>query len=559
MSKWIQLLIGTLVLLLSGGVPVFATEAPVRVESPNYGIESMFFNSTGSLVSLSASVAPVITSGPTATNIALTEATVIWTTDKLTSSFLFFGSEAGVYTSQIGSSSASLVKNHSLTLERLTRGTTYHYKIHSVDENGNIVESPDQQFTTDAGDITPPIITTGPFISLDSASLVTVTWETNEIASTIVEYGVKDVTENAIGQADDLTLFHQVHISGLTPAQGYIWRVKTKDVSGNVTFSATQKLATPTSPFISGFFITDTTLTSAVVQWNTSTASTTVVEYGTQSSRYDKKVTDDPFSTNHILRLADLVSGTTYYLRVSGVDQAGNLLQSDEKVFATVVIPQITDLRVDGVTADTAVVTWHSSSEIDELLRYEITDHPDKSFIGKKFSGGNDTLVTNHNYALSDLESSTTYVLSVLGKDVFGNQASSSAVKFTTLPDSTPPELVNVQSDTTIDLGSKQTVQVLVSCELSELAKVVIEYGTGSSGPYDKKVETDATFSRAKFLVIPGLQPGQTYHYHLLARDRVGNLTTSPDYLVLAPSQPVSLLDLIFGQIRQNFGWLTNL
>ena len=60
-------------------------------------------------------------------------------------------------------------------------------------------------------------------------------------------------------------------------------------------------------------------------------------------------------------------------------------------------------------------------------------------------------------------------------------------------------------------------------------------------------------------MVIPGLEPGQSYHYRIVAQDRVGNQSTSSDYLVLAPSQPVSLLDLIFSQIRINFGWLSQL
>jgi len=559
MNKFFRFSITALLLVILGAGPVLADDnAPTEIDSAHYGIQSFFFGGTGTVYSYTASVPPVITVQPTVTDITQTGATINWTTDKPSSSTILLGLSSGTYINQFGSADNTLTVSHSVVVDGLTRGTTYYYKAQSADVDGNTVESSEDTFESDPGDITPPVITSGPSISIDSASLITVTWTTNELASSVVQYGTADVTENSIGPADDLTEFHQVHIPGLTPAQSYIMRVKTVDASGNITYSPTQTLATPTSPFISGFAITDITLTSAVIQWTTSTASTTLVAMGTKSSVYDKNITDPTYTTSHILRLTNLDSGTTYYLKVSGVDQAGNVLQSDEKIFATVVVPQITDLAVSSITADSATVTWVSSSPIDELVQYSVTQNSDPTLIGESGSGGSATLVTNHSLVLKNLESSSTYQLSVLGKDVFGNQAISSLVTFVTPIDKTPPVLLNVKSDTTIDLGSQQTVQVLVSCGLSKLGKIVIEYGTGASGAYTNKVTTDDTFSLSKFVVIPGLQPGQTYHYHIIAKDKVGNTTTSPDYLVLAPTQPVSLLDLIFGQIRDNFGWLSN-
>jgi hypothetical protein len=560
-SDMIKPLVVTLLMvgLMVPAPRVFATadDAPIKVQSGNFAIESFFFGNTGVVYSSSSFIPPVITAGPTVTNLTTSSATITWTTDKLSSSLVQLGQTATTLTEQFGPAGTVLTANHTVVIPRLTKGTKYFYRVRSFDTDGNLVDSAVSSFTTDPGDIVAPVITNGPLLSVDSASLVTITWETNEISSTTVEYGVSDVTENSLGRPDDLTLFHQVRVSGLQPSQRYFWRVKSRDASGNTVVSPTQTIATPNSPFISGFQVTDVTLSSAVVQWNTSTSSTTKVELGTQSATYDRVLEDPAFVTSHVLRLSGLVSGTTYYLRVSGVDQAGNVLQSDEKVFATIVIPQISNLSVSEETADAATVFWRSSSAIDELIRYEILDHPDKSFIGKKFSAGSDKLLTEHQYGLTDLEADSTYSLTVLGKDVFGNQAISNTVQFRTKPDGTPPELLTVRSDTTVDLGSRQTVQVLVSAECSELCKTYIEYGPGSSGPYDKKVETDTLFTRAKFMVIPGLQPGQTYHFRLVVRDRTGNISYSPDYLVRAPIQPISLLDLIFGQVRSNFGWLS--
>ena len=80
-----------------------------------------------------------------------------------------------------------------------------------------------------------------------------------------------------------------------------------------------------------------------------------------------------------------------------------------------------------------------------------------------------------------------------------------------------------------------------------------------TTGPFTKKIETDTDFTSNKFMVIPGLTPGESYHFKVVVTDRSGNVAESPEYNVLAPARQVSLLDLIFGQLRMNFGWLTTL
>ena len=228
-------------------------------------------------------------------------------------------------------------------------------------------------------------------------------------------------------------------------------------------------------------------------------------------------------------------------------------------MFRTVVLPVISDLKVSEITSSAATLTWTSSSDIDELVRYEVLASSDQKLIGKKKSAGNDKVVSSHSLVLSDLESGAKYTTAVSGKDIFGNQAISPSIEFDTKVDSDPPLIQNIKSDTSVDLGSKQSVQVLVSFGLSEPGLSYLEFGEGASGTYTKTITTDTEVSQNKFMVIPGLQPGESYHFRIVAKDRVGNSATSSDYLVLAPSQPVSLLDLIFGQVRQNFGWLSKL
>jgi hypothetical protein len=547
------------VLLLALLIPGLVFAAPTTFSSTNYGIQSIIFGGTGLLHSAADSVPPQIIAGPVVSAITTTGATVTWATDKDGTSVVKLGGSSGDYTLEFGESDQATFTEHTVQLTNLTRGTPYYFIVRSVDVNGNAAESGEQKFTSDPGDITAPVVTQGPSIAVNSATSITVSWTTDKISSSLVQYGEQSVSENEIGQSEELTLFHQVRLNNLLSSQSYVLRILSKDADGNLYTGPIQTLTMPSSPAITNVQISDITLNSALIEWSTSSTATTVLKYGTVTRTYTQQSTDPTETQNHLVRLSALTSGTTYYLQLSGVDGSGNQLVSDEYEFKTVILPQITSFSVSAVTADGAQLNWTSSSDIDELIRYTITQNADPSLAGKQLTAGDDKLSSVHSFTLQDLESSSTYTVSVVGKDVFGNQAESNELVFKTPVDHTPPQILNVKTDTTENLGSTQSVEVLVSYGLSKNGTSVIDYGEGASGPYDKQVTLDTTLSMNKFLVIPDLVPGNSYHFHIVAKDSVGNTATSPDYLVLAPAQPISLADLIFGQISQNFGWLGKL
>ncbi len=81
-------------------------------------------------------------------------------------------------------------------------------------------------------DTEPPKILSGPTISAVMANSVIITWETDEPANSVVEYGL---TENfGFSEANNaLSLMHQVKITNLEPAQKYYYRVKSTDAYNN--------------------------------------------------------------------------------------------------------------------------------------------------------------------------------------------------------------------------------------------------------------------------------------------------------------------------------------
>jgi len=83
---------------------------------------------------------PPVISAVTAIPGAGGTATITWTTNKLANSRVDYGTSAGSLTLNV--SDPTMVSAHSLSLSGLTQGTTYYYRVTSVDSLNNSVSSP---------------------------------------------------------------------------------------------------------------------------------------------------------------------------------------------------------------------------------------------------------------------------------------------------------------------------------------------------------------------------------------------------------------------------------
>lgn len=72
-------------------------------------------------------------------------ATISWLTDEFADSAVLYGTQPGNYTQTI--SDPLYVKEHAIILLGLTPGTTYYYKVHSIDQSGNTFSSGELNFT----------------------------------------------------------------------------------------------------------------------------------------------------------------------------------------------------------------------------------------------------------------------------------------------------------------------------------------------------------------------------------------------------------------------------
>ena len=185
---------------------------------------------------------PPVISGVTASNITTSGAVITWTTNEASNTQVDYGTTTG-YGSSTTLNSA-LVTSHSQTLSGLLANTLYHYRVKSRDSAGNLATSGDFTFTTS----TIPD-TTGPVISNVAASNVTsvgttITWTTNEAATSQVDYGTTIAYGSSTALSTTLVTSHSRALSGLQPSTLYHYRVRSADGANNLTLSGDQTVTT---------------------------------------------------------------------------------------------------------------------------------------------------------------------------------------------------------------------------------------------------------------------------------------------------------------------------
>ncbi|MBI3805494.1 MAG: fibronectin type III domain-containing protein [Nitrospirae bacterium] len=194
--------------------------------------------------------APIILSIRTS-NTSGSSTTIAWITDKPSDGQVQYGTTASYRLST--PIAASLGLAHSQILKNLIPSTTYHFRVLSRDAAGNRATSADHTFTTSAetppspvGDATPPLLSGLTLIDLTSSS-ASITWNTNETATTQVEYGTTASYGSTSAPNTALSTEHSATLLGLTPSTTYYYQVKSADRSGNLAISANTLFTTPAS------------------------------------------------------------------------------------------------------------------------------------------------------------------------------------------------------------------------------------------------------------------------------------------------------------------------
>jgi hypothetical protein len=190
---------------------------------------------------------------------------------------------------------------------------------------------------------TAPVDRTAPKLSNIVASDITmasakILWNSDEPATSQVEYGLNANYGNSSALDENLVQTHAINLSNLTANATYHFRVRSKDAAGNLAVSndATFTTAGDTqAPLISNIVVAAITETSAQIKWSTDEPSESRLDYGADSTALSASAVDTNFVTAHAASLSNLTAHTTYYFRITAKDPAGNVGIGPLQSFAT--------------------------------------------------------------------------------------------------------------------------------------------------------------------------------------------------------------------------------
>lgn len=202
-----------------------------------------------------------------------------------------------------------------------------------------------------------PSITNVMILQKDYKSAV-ISWTTDTLSNTEIEYGTTSIYDSAWPANELLTTSHTVSLDNLQPSTTYHFIVKSKDeeeertVSSEYTFTTDAAPATPAppdqtlgsteAPLISNVLATSISADSAIITWNTDMPADSLVSYSTDTSYSQTSVPDYTSTMVHTVTLNGLTENTTYNLKVKSVNSSGLPAESQNVTFKTLSASELT-------------------------------------------------------------------------------------------------------------------------------------------------------------------------------------------------------------------------
>lgn len=451
-------------------------------------------------------------------------------------------------------------------------------------------------------------------VEQNSESSVTITWETDEAADSLVNYGLQpDYGIMRVPGAERTQ--HEVTLDSLESGRMYYFRVVSSDENGNQGISANyrfqtgdvtssdagegpadgegeadaqtseeiieeiqeiqdvaqlEKILEATVDAIRGI-TDDLTIigpptvtpetTTALVEWTTDRPADSVVQFSPTSEytpgQYSfSQASTDGVTTNHAVRLIGLDPYTEYHFKVQSTDSVGVVGESEDFTFTTkAALPNIQNLRIVKVEENAATLAWDTSVPAKALVEFQDLTTGEQSSVGRP------TLATSHQMRLTDLSLGARYVAFVIAENAGGDRVKSQPLTFVTVKDTAPPIISNVKNDSTIFPGNESRIQTIVEWKTDEPAACTMTYQEGVAGGVDpvtiESEEINYTMSHVQ--VIVEFSPATVYQFWLDCADEAGNEVTSEDFVLFTPIQEKNIIDLILENFESTFGWVRNI
>ncbi|MFC1848624.1 LamG-like jellyroll fold domain-containing protein [candidate division CSSED10-310 bacterium] len=480
------------------------------------------------------SEAPIINTGPFVEVIAPNAAVISWTTNESATSIIEYG-PTDTYGDII--TNDDYTTDHLILVDSLISSTLYHFKVGSDDPAGNgPTYSLDHTFTTpSAPDATAPQITAGPIVVNQTSSSGQVIWNSDDAARSELRYGTTSSYGFLVADPG-YTSNHSTPLSGLNADTTYHYQITLYNVDGGTSVSGDYTFETLESdntnaPVITGGPTCDTyaaTPDTLWIRWSTDEISNSRVDFGMVSATYTDSSYDTTLVTEHVAVLTQLQPDQTYYYRVGSTDPEGNGPSYSSECSCTT-LPAGTD--TDPVILWGPEVDQHSVTQTSAVIMWQ-TDQPCISRIDYGETAGYGESRTNNRYArkhsmtITDLLPGTEYHYQVTSTSMDADSVASVDDVFWTNSDSNQSDPYFVSGPTVAysghNGGGEQSTVIVGETFVPSGHKVEI-WMDGGKTSVPVKTLLDMELRIHHFIVITGLQAGESYLYQIETTDAYGN------------------------------------
>ncbi|MEK7659600.1 MAG: fibronectin type III domain-containing protein, partial [Patescibacteria group bacterium] len=528
---------------------------------------------------------PVISSTtPIAVDPDAFTATVSWTTDEQSSSFVEYGTATSSQNTALYSNTTGMREfkiNHSVKLTGLSSQQQYFFRVRSVDGAGNEVISDQESFTTDAPastDSAPPVVSGATIVGAHTNSVL-MQWSTNEDATSVLEVS-KSTSFTDIYRASNpnLTQNHMLEVAGLPDATFWYARIKSADPRGNTVPDSDTIYKFGTLKNTNQIVISNVNVSineqQTTVTFITNVAAVGYVEYGFNRGLGEVYGNMSPTTNHSIVLPTDLLGKVTYTFRVRARATNGDEETSEDVAIfiappsaATekkddVTPPVISNIATPIITANSAVVTWRTSELALTALDYGLS-----TLYGVEVGTSTTDFNTTHSVTLTNLQPNTIYYYQITATDEAGNISSLSAdtsgvsFSFKTAEETagTEEQIVPGECNSTAGIGISGIEAYEVK---SKSAKIkwytnedtigTVEYGL-SSGSLDDFVSAGPTFKSDFTVSVDSLKTGTEYFYKITALNSCGVQSSSLEktFTTLASTTEEEALDELEEQLLE--------
>jgi len=363
-----------------------------------------------------------------------------------------------------------------------------------------------------------PIISS--IASSTTATTATITWITDQLASSTVYYG----TTTAYGMSstsDTLVTSHSIDVSSLSEYTLYHFYVESTNASSTVATSSDYTFTTSdvTNPSVTGFDV-EATSSSLTVNINTFTGS----DSGSGVASYLVTETSTTPSVGNAGWAG--VAQTVYVFISDGIktlygwvkDVAGNISASLNDTVTVDSTSPVISVVASSTAENTATITWTTDESSNSLVQYG----PTTSYGSASSSVA---VTTSHIINLASLSSGSSYNFRVISTDSYGNTSTSSDYTLTTV-DSIAPVISSIATSTT-------NTTAVITWTTDELATSTVYYGTSSSYGLASSSDTAVT---SHSMTLSSLSASTTYNFMIEATDQSGNTSTSSNRSLITSS-----------------------